>query len=518
MDHTVTISRAPLRLRRGRLARPVAGVIGLAAILWALINLLAASAPLERTELDLDGTPATFTVLPDMPPAPLVVVTHGFAGSRQFMEAFTLTLARSGYAVLAFDFMGHGRNAQPMGGDVNSIEGTTRMLMDETARAMSAARALPAVDAEQGVVLLGHSMATDIITREALRNPDVEAVVGISMFSQAVTPTEPARLLMVSGAWEPHLRAFALEAVRSVAPDAEEGSTAVAGDVVRRAVAAPRTEHVAVLYSGVSLREARAFIDDTFGRTSTGPILRHGPWVALLLGGVLLLGWPVLSGVAGWAGARAGYVPAPAPGWRALAVSTLVPALMVPIALSFVDVRILPVLVADYLALHMALFGALQLGLLRAMGHRMPPGPIWPAAVLVLWGIGVFGVAMDQFAAAFAPNGVRLLIIGAVACGAVPYMLGDAQASAGGRAPLAQRLFLRFGFLVSLGLAVALDFEGLFFLVIILPVIVLYYLVYGSMGGWVGRRAGPVAAGLGLGLCLAWALGVSFPLFAGSAG
>ena len=72
----------------------------------------------------------------------------------------------------------------------------------------------------------------------------------------------------------------------------------------------------------------------------------------------------------------------------------------------------------------------------------------------------------------------------------------------------------RLAFLGSLGLAVALDFEGLFFLLIIAPVIVLFYVVFGLMGRWVAQRSGPVAAGLGLGLVLAWALGVSFPLFA----
>jgi len=101
-----------------------------------------------------------------------------------------------------------------------------------------------------------------------------------------------------------------------------------------------------------------------------------------------------------------------------------------------------------------------------------------------------------------------------LALGAVPFLLGDAILSAGGRAPVWRVLVLRVAFLASLALAVALDFEGLFFLVIILPVIVLFFLLFGTMGGWVGRRTGlPAAAGIGLGLVLAWSLGVSFPMF-----
>jgi hypothetical protein len=61
---------------------------------------------------------------------------------------------------------------------------------------------------------------------------------------------------------------------------------------------------------------------------------------------------------------------------------------------------------------------------------------------------------------------------------------------------------------------VALDFEGLFFLLIVLPVIVLFFLVYGLLGRWTGRASTAATTGLGLGIILAWALGVTFPLFA----
>jgi hypothetical protein len=76
-------------------------------------------------------------------------------------------------------------------------------------------------------------------------------------------------------------------------------------------------------------------------------------------------------------------------------------------------------------------------------------------------------------------------------------------------------LAARAAFLASLGAAVALAFERLFFLLIIIPVIVLFFVVFGTMAGWVGRRTqSPGATGLALGVVLAWAVGVSFPIFA----
>jgi len=75
------------------------------------------------------------------------------------------------------------------------------------------------------------------------------------------------------------------------------------------------------------------------------------------------------------------------------------------------------------------------------------------------------------------------------------------------------RLALRGSFLLSLGIAVALDFERLFFLMMIAPVLVLFYLVFGTIGGSAAGRSGALSTGLALGLVLAWAIGVSFPLF-----
>ena len=108
-----------------------------------------------------------------------------------------------------------------------------------------------------------------------------------------------------------------------------------------------------------------------------------------------------------------------------------------------------------------------------------------------------------------------MLIILGLALGAVPFMLGDALLTEGGKAPIWRVLLARGGFLLSLMLAVALDFAGLMFLLIILPVILLFFLLFGTIAGWIGRRTGlPAAAGLGLGLVLAWSLGVTFPIFA----
>ena len=491
--------------------RWLVAALALAAIAVAVWQLESDRAGLTVAPLAVPGgTPATLYLRDGGDPAPVVVIAHGFAGSRQLMEPFALTLARAGYTVAAFDFEGHGRNPRPMSGDVTTVQGTTQFLMAETARVAETALAHPRADGR--LAFLGHSMASDIIVRTALEKPRAEAVVAISMFSRAVTETAPRNLLIIVGDWEARLKEEALRGVRLADPTAEAGETVAAGSGIRRAVFAPAVEHVGVLYSATALREARDWLDAVFDRQSEADIAMRGGWIVLLLAGVVALGWPL-----------ARFLPAGTPAATRLSrgrfwAAALIPAAAVPLILWPIETRVLPVLVADYLAVHFALYGALTLLLLSRWGGLAGQFPVrawWIALAVAVFGIAVFGGALDRYVASFFPHSGRAAVILGLALGAVPYMLGDALLTEGGRAPFWRVLVARGAFLASLAAAVALDFQRLFFLVIILPVIVLFFLLFGMMAGWVGRRTGlPAAAGIGLGLVLAWALGVTFPMFA----
>jgi hypothetical protein len=354
-------------------------------------------------------------------------------------------------------------------------------------------------------------MASDIIVRQAIADRRIGATVAISMFSEAVTATEPKNLLIVTGQWESTLRQNALRNVRLADPSAEEGTTVgdASNGTGRRAVVAPTVEHVGVLYSPPALREARGWLDAAFGRSSTGRVAATGGPIVLLLLGIVILAWP-LSGLLPQ-GQRA---PSPLP-LRTFAFAVLAPALATPLLLRFVDTRFLPVLVADYLAAHLFVYGVLSLGLLFWCRVRIGSIAWLPTLTLAAYGIVVLGGALDRYVASFWSIPSRLPIIGAIAIGAVAYMLSDSLVTQGGRARLWRVLAARGAFVASLGLAVALDFRRLFFLLIIIPVIALFFTIFGLMGGWVGRRTlSPGATGVALGLLLAWAIGVSFPMFA----
>ena len=59
----------------------------------------------------------------------------------------------------------------------------------------------------------------------------------------------------------------------------------------------------------------------------------------------------------------------------------------------------------------------------------------------------------------------------------------------------------------------SLDFGRLFFLLIIVPVIVPFMVVFGLISAWIGRRTGdPLVAGTANAMAFAWAIGMTFPL------
>ncbi|MBS1301691.1 alpha/beta fold hydrolase [Loktanella sp. SALINAS62] len=477
----------------------------MAAVLVAVLSVVM----LERQRIGvsserliLASTPVTIWRSYEIADGPLVIVAHGYAGSRQMMQPISITLARAGFVVAAFDFRGHGRNTDPMTGDVTSVAGATARLVEQTVAVAQAARGLPGVTGP--VSLVGHSMATDVVIRAADRIDDVAAVVAISMYSDAVTPDSPPRLLIVSGAQEDRLREVAVDRLRQLEPDAKEGVTVTDGPVERRAVAAPWVGHVGVLYSAFTLTEVREWIAAATDHASAGPLPRIAPWLVALLVALVAVMWP-LSKVVGPPMAQ----PAPI-GRRVILI------LAAPVAPALLAAVVIPpgaggLFAFGALAVFFGAWGAIQLALLWRIGVRSSRIHLLPLAIFLFWGLCIFALALDRYGAAFVPVGTRLWIMLVLMIGTVPYCVADALviARSGWIASTVQRILPLLTLLCAMLIAPTL---GIAFTV--LPVMLLFWLVYGVAGGWVRRRSDPVSVGLCLGIILAWSIAASTPLVA----
>lgn len=455
-------------------------------------------------------------------PGPAVVVAHGFAGSQQLMQPFATTLARAGYTAVTFDFRGHGRNPVPLGGSITEEQGATRVLMQETARVLDAARAL----GDGRVAILGHSMASDIIVRLALERPEIAATVAVSMFSPVVDAESPENLLVIVGAWEPGLVREALRVTSLVSAPApvEPGVTygLFSDGSARRTAVAPRVEHVGVLYSATALREAVSWLDAVFGierGTEVDPD-RRGPFVLLFIAGVLVLSRPLsrLLPVVADRPAGAGL------GWGRLWLPLLLPMLATPLLLRPLPTDFLPVLVGDYLAVHFLVYGLLTwacIGLTGRGRRREPTGtslPALAAAAALVAGYVLLGIVwpVDTWVTSFVPGSGRQPLVAAMLAGTLSFFLAVEWMTRGPGAGRGGYPAALAALVVSLAIAVALDLERLFFLLIIVPVIVLLLVLFGLISSWVNTRTRhPAVGALGNAAVFAWAIAVTFPLLTG---
>ena len=521
MSQPHTLSASPEPASRADLAwRLGVAFLAAAAILIALLRLGEMREGLRIETRQQGSQPVTvFRPADSTQNPPVVLVAHGFAGSQQLMQPLALTLARNGYVAVTFDFPGHGRNAEPMRGGLKEERRSLRVLMGS----MEDMRALALqLSGGEPYAVLGHSMASDIVVRHAQAHPDVAATVAISLFAPSIkadtAANSPRNLLVVDGALEPDaMTKEALRVTGGAALDDTRGDF-VAG-TARLATLAPGVEHIGVLYSRHTLAQSVTWLDRAFGKTPTSsPALApEGPWIGLLLAGVVALAWPLSFLLP-----RAGNGAQASPrrrwwAWRGQAPVVLLPALLTPIILWKVPGQFLPILLGDYLLLHFALYGLLTL---VGMWHLREPLPgarplplVMATSATALYALLAVGLGVNAFVLNLEPVAPRMPLIAALVCGTLPWFLADEWMS---RSPFAARgtyLASKCAFLASLVLAIALNPGRLFFLAIIVPAILLLFVVYGLFSRWTFARTGhPAVAAVANALAFAWFVALSFPL------
>ena len=446
----------------------------------------------------------------------VALIAHGFAGSQQLMQPMAQTLAHSGYTAVTFDFAGHGRNARPMRGGVKDMAESTRTLTSEIDEMTAFARTL---SGGKPIALVGHSMAADLIVQYAMDRTDIGAVAALSVFGAGITREQPRNLIVITGAWEPAMLTEAAARIAGLAADGPARERVTYGDfaqgTARRYALAEGAEHIGVIYSRDGLTQTRDWLNSAFGQSMTGLIDSRGKWLALLFAGLLALAWPlskalpVLSGKPLGAGL----------GWKRLAPIALAPAILTPLILWKAPTDFLPILLGDYLAVHFVVYGLLSAGGLWLTRHEATGAtshwrrPLAPALLLAAYYILGLGAPIDAFVTSFMPSGVRWLLIAPLFVATALYFLCDEWLTRGEGAARGGYAFSKVCFIASLLSAVALNPQKLFFLIIIVPVIFIFFVVYGFVSRWTYRRTGdPRVAALGNAAGLAFAIAVTFPI------
>ena len=266
------------------------------------------------------------------------------------------------------------------------------------------------------------------------------------------------------------------------------------------------------------MEEALAWANQAFAHDGGGYLDRRGPWLGLLFLGVIALGHPLAQLLPRAASRPLGR----GPRWRPLLAIAIAPALLTPLILWKLPTGFLPLLLGDYLAVHFALYGVLTGIALALIGRRSPDAAaagVSGAAIAIgalavaAYSVLAIGLPIDRFITAFMPPPARLPLIGAMLAGMLPYFIADEWLTRGRGAPAGGYAATKLCFLLSLALAVALNPQRLFFLVIIVPVILAFFVIYGLFSAWAYRRTRhPLVGALANALSFAWATAVTFPV------
>lgn len=492
-------------------------MIAIALSLWQITSATAGLA-IVRTQI---GTIPVTVVRPETAtPAPVIVICHGFAGSQQMMQPFAVTLARNGYLAVTFDFPGHARNSTPLPGGISDYDASGRALLESLDAVVSFARTLPESDGR--LALLGHSMASDVVVRYAQQHPTVVATVAVSLFSRDITATSPRNLLIVDGALEPAFlrdEGFRVVGLAAGAPAVERRTYGSFADgTARRMVLAADVEHIGVLYSRDSLAETLAWLNQVTGRSSGGFLDHRGPWLGLLYLGIVMLAWPLSRLLPQVASGPPGI----APRWPRLLALMAIPAVLTPLILWQLPTGFLPLLLGDYLALHFALYGLLSFLAVRFGATALPDAePVEAnyarfavaAVATSFFCVAAIAVPTDWFVTSYWPTPNRFPLVLGMLCGTLPYFAADEYLTRTVARRHGVYALAKVFFLASLLMAVGLNFQKLFFLLIIVPVMLVFFLVYGLFSSWIYRRTQhPMVGALAVSIAIAWGIAVTFPV------
>ncbi|MCH1413266.1 MAG: alpha/beta hydrolase [Rhodobacteraceae bacterium] len=180
------------------------------------------------------------------PSKEFIIISHGFAGSKEMMRQIAYDIANAGSNAVLFDFIGHGSNQQKLVNQPTEITGTTQQLVTQLSDIIEFI--YEKFGNEISISLVGHSMASDIVIR-ASADERIKSVIAISPYSTGITPDFPKDLLLISGQFENHLRSHALKMVKSFRPDAEENTGYGDERIRRKASYIKSAGHVSVIYA-----------------------------------------------------------------------------------------------------------------------------------------------------------------------------------------------------------------------------------------------------------------------------
>lgn len=251
--------------------------IALVLIVLSWVSIASARMGLEVRSLEQDGLPLLYLAPKQAKSIPGVLVAHGYTGSKQLMLGYGHALAYAGYAVMLWDFNGHGANPTHI---------KRSDLQENLEAAQVALLKQPEVDPGR-LALVGHSMGSGVVMQAGIQSPQqFAATVAISPTKASVTPEKPRNLQLQVGIWENRF----IENAKKLLTSAGGENTNLATGRGRELVTVSNAEHITILFNDESHQATVRWLNKTFNRESNRSYTdRRMGWYGLHLVGWLMV-------------------------------------------------------------------------------------------------------------------------------------------------------------------------------------------------------------------------------------
>jgi pimeloyl-ACP methyl ester carboxylesterase len=200
---------------------------------------------------------------------PAMIVAHGFSGCKELMQFIGAEIGRRGVRTLLFDFSGHGASPVPFLPPTNvDFSQVVNRNVGQIERIYSYIRdKMP----EAPVGVLGHSMGSGAITFFAAKHPELKATIPVSPVGDLpVDKTMPRNLLALVGQRDiPISISSAWQLLRQANGNENAPTETTLGDfakgTARRMKVLKGLDHISILYAPATVKEITDWIDRCFG-------------------------------------------------------------------------------------------------------------------------------------------------------------------------------------------------------------------------------------------------------------
>ncbi|MEE2775051.1 MAG: alpha/beta fold hydrolase [Pseudomonadota bacterium] len=485
--------------------------LGIALILLAVsvVKLKEAETGLNTVRMVIDDTPVVITEPRDSNDV-VVFLAHGFAGSTSFMRSIAVALAKSGYITVRFDFLGHGRHELPYSGDITLTSGATRIFVDQTE--MIVEKFIKDRAVSKGVII-GHSMASDIIFRTALTNNSLVSAIGISTYTDVITKTDPKNVFIINGLWEPKLRRKAIEIFQGLGiemPEEDYVYGSFADGTARKITTIKNADHVGILFSTRTQEEIIEWINSVLKFDSGAEPNEIGVWVTVLFVSLIFLFIICTS-----------YLPKNRAvkleiSKKRIIIGNLLALTLTPIVLLTYTPPILSYAAHNYLLVHLVLYSIILCWALKLHENKNLSknfNMLLCVSLFVFFSL-ILGALLDNYVSSFYPTGPRVGLFCILLIGCIPIMITiqfiyDTKEQGTIIANLS-KLILIISFLPAL----IFNFKELFLLFYIIVLFIAFFMVFGFLSNILHRRYNNMlSVGIANGGALSWTFSTALPLY-----